>query len=479
MKKNYLLEIILALDPDEREGIASYLDFHFAQRGATGQEIKKLFSVLCGHADLNPGEEPEISREAVYHQLFGDHPHIAGKLEKLMVELNKCLREYLVLKEITTEQHKIDYQLQWISWLRKRGLGNRFKMEVARLNSVLSANRLESSEMLHARLRLTEEEYIWETDHNKITGDLNIPAVLKSLDLYYKNFKTDLLNRLILQQKAIKLQPPYASPEVQVTEQEQRESALLRVSFQVYKLLSKEKPTVEEFQSLLSVIEAHESSLSFSTNTTFNAYIRNYCTLLIDEGFVELIPTLHEIHKSGLNNGYFTENGKIPPPAYLNLVQIAIRAKSLEWARNFTETFKNRILSDSSSDFFYRINLVSLHLAEGNPALALDWLPELPSSPYYQLLVRRLELKAYYELDSELFPFKLDAFRKYVERTVPKSISEKIKNMNMDFAKVLAQLDSSPGKDKKRAAQIIQRIEAKNQIAEKSWLLEKAQEIGR
>jgi len=89
-------------------------------------------------------------------------------------------------------------------------------------------------------------------------------------------------------------------------------------------------------------------------------------------------------------------------------------------------------------------------------------------------MTRRLELKAYYELNSELFTYKLDAFRKFIERTAPKSIAANLRTMNLNFIHVLNQLIQSPPKDKDRAAKILRRIKEKTLICDRSWLMEKA-----
>lgn len=92
-------------------------------------------------------------------------------------------------------------------------------------------------------------------------------------------------------------------------------------------------------------------------------------------------------------------------------------------------------------------------------------------------MLRRLELKAYFELKSEILFHKLDAFRKYIERTAPKSLSRDLQEMDSNFIYILLTLAQSPEKDKAKSKVLIKRIEGKKRIAERNWLLEKAKSL--
>jgi hypothetical protein len=109
---------------------------------------------------------------------------------------------------------------------------------------------------------------------------------------------------------------------------------------------------------------------------------------------------------------------------------------------------------------------------------AIDHLPDASSSTYYHHMVRRLELKIYYELRSDLLLYKIDAFRKYIERTLHKTISANLWAMDLNFLNILIQLNQSPLKNKARSARLIARIESKKALADRPWLLEKARELG-
>lgn len=101
------------------------------------------------------------------------------------------------------------------------------------------------------------------------------------------------------------------------------------------------------------------------------------------------------------------------------------------------------------------------------------------TSPFVDYLLhgKRLELKALYELKSDLLTYKLDAFKMFLSRTSHKLLSDAQRQINADFANLLHQLTYSNPGDTKRPERLTKRIQDKKQAAEWRWLLEKAQAL--
>lgn len=135
------------------------------------------------------------------------------------------------------------------------------------------------------------------------------------------------------------------------------------------------------------------------------------------------------------------------------------------------------MIGENETRDIYRFNLANYFFAIGRFSDCLDNIPS--SSPFvdYLLLGKRLELKAYYELRSDLLAYKLDAFKMFLSRTSPKMLSEVQRKVNIEFANLLTQLTASIPGDKKRAGILIKRIEEKKHAAEWRWLLLKAEDL--
>jgi hypothetical protein len=474
MTNTYLLEIIRAMKPKLQVEMTLFLESTLFNGGGNAMELKKLYQTIIASA---PDFKDEfLNKETIYFQVFSDPAVVQGKLEKLMVELNKLLRTFLLTKRYWSEKNDAQHQVDWQAWLREEGLGARAQILLSKLKIDKQVDGEESLERYRLDLMMAEEKHELKSIQNQVNGDLGIPELITSLDLYYFNYRKELFNRYLLQQKGIPL--PDLDHEIKSTQYFQDSSLLFLISSRIGELLSKDRPSPEEFQDLLQLLKEHERRIPFQTQAQLFVYLRNLCTLLINSGQIAFAEILHQIHQDNLDRGLFFINGEISPHSYINIVQIAIRVKEYAWAKEFTDTFKQKIIGGDKEQFFYRFNLSHCLFAEGKLEEALDHLPEPSSHSHYHGTIRRLELKIYYELRSDLLNYKLYAFRKYFERTATKSVPANHRSMYIEFFNILLQLSQSPLKDKARSERLIERIQKKKLLADRAWLLEKAKELG-
>ena len=474
MTNTYLLEVVKALLPKDRQELAAFLASRHFNRGKNAQDIERLYQIVLAAApDFS---EELLDKDRVYTLIFAEPNAVSGKLEKVISDFNKLLRTFVLSRQYFAENNEEQQQIDWAKWLRTNGIAESAHKVIQKMKGKREREREESLGQYRTDLWIAEEEHLWELTHNRFKGNLNIPDLVYSLDLYYHNYRTELGNRYLLQQKATQLpDQDFSATEV---DGYQHDSILLKISKQIYEVLKNGLPSAEETQGLMQLLLKHEPNLSFQTLDHFYAYLRNFCTLLINGGHLDFIPVLHQINKDNLDRGYFFLNGKLPPSTYLNTALIAIRAKDGEWAKAFTENYKYQIVDGDEAHFFYALNMAHCFFAEGDFDGALSQLPEFPSNSHYHQTVRRLELKIYYEIQSDLLLYKIDAFRKYIERTAPKTLAASYRTMNLNFLNILMQLTQTPKKDKVRSARLITRIEDKKLLAERAWLLEKARKLG-
>lgn len=470
----YLLEIIKAFNAQERVEMARFLDSPFFNQGRNAAELSKLFQIVVQAA---PDFSKELlQKETLYFQVFDDPRIIPGKLEKLMTELGQMFQRYAVTAKFLTEANAPHRQVEWAAWLRSKNLGDRSLKVIEKLKKRRTEEQKESIELYRTNLQIAEEKHIWESLHNQAAGDLDIPEVIYHLEIYYQNYRTELQNRFLLQKKVAQL--PSLEVYLESVQNTHPESILLKLSQGIFQVLKKDIPTLEETQELLTFLQEHEALISYDTLENLYTYLRNFYTLLINNSNDQFLPILHELNKDNLQRGYFLANGKISHHAYLNLVAVAIRVHDFEWAKRVTEQFKDSIVTGDEEGFYYKLNQVYCLFAEKRFEEALNCLTDPPAHSIFHARIRRLEIQLYFELKSDLLTYKIDAFRKYNERTASKSISAQLKEMNVNFLNLILQLSQSPPKDKVRAAQLINRINSKKRIAERSWLLEKARELG-
>lgn len=265
----------------------------------------------------------------------------------------------------------------------------------------------------------------------------------------------------------------------EIPKQQLEKNALATVIWEIHTLLKQDNPDTGHVYKLLDLLQKDEARLHPDNLTMFYSYLRSICSFLLDSGKSELLPVLHTIQRDNLKRGYFYFDGFIPPNAFLSIVQTAINVGETGWAQNFVEEHKGRIIDENETQDFYRTTLALCLFAEKKYGSALDIIPFGSSYSFFHLLARRLELKIYYQLDSDLLFYKIDAFKMFISRAGNKVLSENLHELNANFINFLRQLSQSPKiRDKTRSAQIVKRIEEKKLVAERNWLLEKARELG-
>ena len=253
----------------------------------------------------------------------------------------------------------------------------------------------------------------------------------------------------------------------------------LHTNLAIFNLLQKHRPDVSDIQMLLGLLRQYEEKLDKESLQEFYTYLRNVCTLVIAAGNeqVEIEFTLHELYKDNLARGYLHNEGRLLPSRYWAVSSNAVRVKEFVWALDFIEKYKFELIGENETQDIYRLNLANYLFGVGRFSECLDNIAA--NSPFVDYLLngKRLEIKAHYELQSELLPFKLEAFKVFLSRTSPKLLSEPQRQIHLDFANLLHQLIYSTPGDPKRSDLLIKRIQEKKQAAEWRWLLEKAKAL--
>lgn len=255
------------------------------------------------------------------------------------------------------------------------------------------------------------------------------------------------------------------------------ESIILLITYKIFRLLRQNEPSVSAFQELIDLLNTYEFQIEPPLLKQFYTYARNFCVILINSGSVDLMPVLHYLQQDNLKRGYLYYDGKISPSAFMSVVTVAIRVKNFDWALAFTESHRDKVIGDNDTHDLYRLNRATCLFELGQYDEALALLPD--NSPFadYLLMIRGLELKIMYETNSELLPYKVDAFKMFLSRASHKFLAPSVRVFQNNFVNFLQQLMHSIPGDKVRAERLYQRIATRKFVAERDWLLKKARQL--
>lgn len=479
MERSYLIEVLQTLSQDELQDFALFIASPQFRTKRQFEEMQLLFDAIVARILDNP--DATLDKQVIYNIVFPDSEFVDGKLDKLMVELNKLLRQYLLIQYYFRPENEVQTQLDMIAILELRNLESKKLQAIQKLARQQASTNQKGTEYFYHQSRLERVIHDHETQYNQLKSDLNIPNVVQNIDVFHYLNRLEMLNRFLIQQRPAQLQVEepvrQALEESTVPQRYLDYSVELRIRYKVFLLLRSNAPTRTDFEELLHMLRQHRSELAEDTVKESYTYLRNLCVMMINSGTLDLLPVLHAIQKDNLENGDFYYQGRLSPSSFISMVVTAIRIKEFEWVGQFLETHQDKIIGDNESQDLFRMNK-ALHLfAMQQFDDALDMLPEKIDEVVYHLMARRLEIKIYYETQSELLQYKLDAFKMYVSRASKKFLSDNLRKRNADFVNLLYQIMQSPPGDPTRVERLFQRIEDKKWVADRDWLLEKVSEL--
>jgi hypothetical protein len=479
MTNTYVFEILETLNHEELDALARFLASPFFNVSSTAE--KHILLLQAYRQSKNSKDDSQFKREAIYQFVYRDEKFIEGKIDKLLTEFKKLLNSYLTINQFNKQFSEEKQSIFLLSFFRQKNIEKRYFQTLDKLNSRLDIS--DSIEEMAFNLDVAQEVHEWHNTYNKAKGDLKLPELIRHLDKYYYAQKTELLSKL-LQQKRLTILPEGTLNNTfdnwKVPLEYQNESKVILISSKIFDLLNSDSITVKDFENLLLLLKTHESAISPSKLTEFYTYIRNFCNYLIDFKMqYDMKLVHHQIQKDNLERGYFYFDGKISSNGFISIIQRALDVNAIEWADKFIESHKHIIIGENADQEFYRTAKAMYFFAEKKFDEAIGILPFGSSYTYYHLIARRLELKIYYELDSDLLLYKIDSFKMFIIRAGKKDLPKSRAEFYVNFVNFVRQLYLSPRiKDKKRAEQMQKRINGKAQVAERAWLLDKASELG-
>lgn len=470
MKHSFLSTLFSTLTDKEITSFERFIQSPYFNYGANQNKLQALFDVL----KKNPGDL--LEKENIFKLLYPDTLWAPNKIDKLMNELTNLLRQFLLIEQQMEDGNSFSNQLGWAVILRKRGLSSKYKTVFHKAAQVLDENTVESLEHYYHDFQLAYEKYDLESQCNQLKNDLNLIETISRLDVYYLARRVELLNFLLLQQKMVRIDVPgrllldYTNF---VPQDVINNNHLLSISMKINEQLASDRPSADTIHEIFTRLQKNEHRIDHVTKQNFYAYLRNLCTLLVQMGDSSFLETLHRIQRDNLSKGYLFVDGKLTPSAYLSIVRTAVKVGRQEWALDFIEEYKDYLFNEAEKYGYYCLTKAECLFSLKRFDETLDVLPTNFSDMLYLTHCRRLELKTYYELQSDLLTYKLDSYKMLISRASKKVLSDSLREFESNFANLLLQIIQCPPKDNARKDKIALRIKEKKSMAEREWLLEK------
>jgi hypothetical protein len=469
-------DLLAVLTPQEKSDFQRFVVSPFFNEGPSVKEEALLLAYLLKEQKGDGQQEEGFDRLVAYEAVFPGQRFVEKKLEKLLSNLHALLKHFIAIKYREAEQ--FENEIAQLRFFRERGLHNRYENQSRNLSAMIEQSMYSRAKIKH-RFLLKYELCQYESLFNNKKAHQIIPEVLEDLEADYLNAKLELLNQYLLSQKRVLFDMP--EDMLRLLHQHYIPETLLvkypnlLLSHKISNLFTPELPGVDSFVELQTLLQKYEPYIDPVEVQIFAVYLRNLCFLLVINNHSEYLPVLFNLQKDHYQRGYLSHEGKISPYALLGASNTALMVGELEWCAQFLAETEHNILGETPEKHYFNLCKANLLFYQKQYQQALDILPLNFSNTEYLLFSRRLEIKCYYELASDLLDYKMDAFKMYLSRASKTLIAESVRERNANFLNMLIQINKYSGlKSKEHVQKLLARIEAKTQITDREWLVEKA-----
>lgn len=445
----------------------------------TNQTLLALYSVFETHL-LDEKSSP-LQKEIVWDLIFPNESFDYDRLRKLLHLLMVLGEDFLAqLAYDDNSAHRVHYLLQM---LHRKEMDEFIHSTIQSGLSILKKENNRNGTYYYDLYSIEKYKYILENIESERVKKLNIQKLnIAEIDGHLNNFyfseklkyyclliswskvtnvnlEVDLINEIVEKVKA--------------KEKEYLKVPAIAIYYQIY----------------LTFIDPDNDSHYFKLKEVINKYLHlfpedeardimnsaiNYTIQKQNQGNLKFSLENFELWKQALDQKVIFTNDEISPWAFKNIITLSLRLSEFRWTEDFIDEYgikinkeyrSNAIIYNKAMLFFYKKNY-----DQAIPLLQKVQYDELN----YGLGAKSLLLATYYELDEfDSLNSLFDSFKHFLIRN--KSISDYTRKSYIQLIKY-TKLLLSDNINKSKLSNIKSEI-ISNQVASKSWLLEKVDEL--
>ena len=468
MIKSKLYELLGTFDGHDYNRARKYLTSPFFNED---KELVLLFD-LIHHFWMEKKPFPE-DKKTLYSEIYPNKKFDDKHFRYLTSSLTKHLENFITQKWM--QEFPRSFVLSKQKALMDRSCVKSFQYVTAEIRQMLDEGNQDSGVLLALHDSSLNEMEFQAVQKNRKSG-YDFESISTDLDRFYVARKLQiasgqinaqnviagqLRSRLLEEVNALATEPDFAAvPSIEL--------------YQTIYLSLTEPEKYTHFEKLKRFIREKGDLFSLKEQKEIVQYLKNFCIKQINLGKTEFVQELFEIYKLSLQNKKALRSEKMSPWEYKNIVTIGLRMKEFDWVRKFIDDYNKYIeLSQQHNAFIY--NLANWHFFRKEYKETLKLFREVEFTDlYYQLDVRAILLKTYFELsDDEPFYYQSSAFRAFLSRN--RLMSDYQRKIYRNFVRYIVRLLRDSGNQKKMQT-LLEEIRQVRQIADFRWLEEKVLE---
>lgn len=483
-----LLEVLRCLSTVELNRLEKFLASPFFN---TNERLLQLFIFLKDYAPAFDSQKIDLKK--LFDFLLPAQKFDKQSIVRLNSQLFKLVETFISHQKLTSDP--LRQELELLNFYETKVLDKHFQQTLTRLKKELEKSPYRNVTYYKWNLELESviAQHLDKKDQRK--GDINLQIENESLDLYLIIRKLKQLSTMLNRQHVIKTdyELTWMKELFQYIEEKNLDQVPTIAIYKTALALQLDPKTPGHYLQLKTLLEQYSGLFPAGELKVFYAYLANSIKHIFS--VEQYFTAFFELYQLQLENGTLYHNGYILHTIFRNVVGAALGIGAYDWAEEFIQSHRKRILPESAREDAYYQLLANLRYYQGQPGKALDYLQKSnPQDVYYKLSQKSLLVKIFYDLrELESLRNILNNFAKTItdyksKISTPKVTSyRKFINYTNEVFRAVCSPESQFAFEQKHTiyhketiahlCDIQHRIEQSDMFYSKKWLQEKIDEL--
>lgn len=428
--------------------------------------VKRLFGYF---RSLNEITEPAITREKLFAAAYPESLFDDKRLRHVCSYLLTVLQDYLVFKAL--EQQPVDKQVLLLKEFRGRHLEKPFRSLYIDVKKKQARVPIKNEQWHYNNYLIEQEQYNATIGRQQDTQQL-LESMSVELDHFYLAAKLQHACHILSHGKVFKTEFEIGLlPEIVAHVQKNQLERIPAIGIYYHIFLTISEGSEQHFIKLKALIEEHEFHFPQSEMRNVYLFAINYCIRQINQGNQHYFREVFELYRKSLDSKVLLDHETLSPWTYKNINFTAIKLNELDWAEQFTISFKPYVGHTYRTSMF-EYNMAKIKFAKGGYKEVTRILNQLEIKDLFTNLDAKITLiKAYYALDDhDHVAYLLNGLKQLLKRREIMTYHKQNYSTFITFMAKLIKLGSIHISTD-AAATLAQQVHENKLLPEREWLL--------
>jgi hypothetical protein len=480
MQKSKLIALLKSFSKQEMK---SFNDFVFSPYFNKEKVLVKLVDFLSAyHPHYNV---PGLEKENVFENLYPGKTYNDGLMRNIISDMLALAEEYLVLKNLNTDEFRKNILL--IKELKSRKLANHFLKHKEKTENLIEQSpfkdefyydkKTELSRLYSSFLKETEDTYIRENQLFQENSDLITSGFLIKI-LYYNTYmltrQSHISNFSFILNFAGEIDNFFRNEGVKFLE-----ITHIECYYYCFKLIQTNDETY--FYKLKDFIKNNFDKIDREAGKSIHTVMENYCYTKVTEGKVEFVKEQFLLYKQSIEKGtYKGVVDYISNIFFVSVTATGFEAGEFEWVEKFIREYIHEVKDELRQNTLHFCNALNFYWKKKFEESLVELSKVSTEEFAFKHNIKSLMLKIYYDLnESESFYSHIDTYKHFIlnNRIVHDKVREQVNNF-INYSKKLFSIKNSENVDKGFELNSLKNeISENHTLINKIWLLKKTAEL--